>query len=281
MYRSALRSSPRIASSLRRPAVTVAGRRFASTSPADKKRTWKSSVTRLGLAVGAVYWYTTSVAFAEEPEVTTVPPPAQFSDEDLPTVEAVVAQKRREAEARLQKAAASEATPAPAKDADASGQPPPEQGSPEALEEEADQQGAFNPETGEINWDCPCLGGMAHGPCGEEFKAAFSCFVYSKEEPKGMDCIDKFQGMQDCFRKHPEIYGEELDEDEEAEAAAAASEDTPEPTAEISPAKTAAEPTTTTTTKPKTSDRETGESLPSRIYDATGDNGPPPGPDKS
>lgn len=34
---------------------------------------------------------------------------------------------------------------------------------------------------------------MAHGPCGEEFKAAFSCFVYSKEEPKGMDCIDRFK----------------------------------------------------------------------------------------
>jgi intermembrane space import and assembly protein 40 len=63
----------------------------------------------------------------------------------------------------------------------------------EGLEDEADQQGAFNPETGEINWDCPCLGGMAHGPCGEEFKAAFSCFVYSKEEPKGMECIDKFK----------------------------------------------------------------------------------------
>lgn len=61
------------------------------------------------------------------------------------------------------------------------------------LEEEADQQGAFNPETGEINWDCPCLGGMAHGPCGEEFKAAFSCFVYSNEEPKGVECIDKFK----------------------------------------------------------------------------------------
>lgn len=68
-----------------------------------------------------------------------------------------------------------------------------EPGSPEALEHEASQQGAFNPETGEINWECPCLGGMADGPCGEEFKAAFSCFVYSKEEPKGMDCIDKFQ----------------------------------------------------------------------------------------
>jgi intermembrane space import and assembly protein 40 len=64
---------------------------------------------------------------------------------------------------------------------------------PEGLEEEADQQGAFNPETGEINWDCPCLGGMAHGPCGEEFKAAFSCFVYSTEEPKGVDCIDNFK----------------------------------------------------------------------------------------
>lgn len=66
-------------------------------------------------------------------------------------------------------------------------------GSPADLEEEAGQQGAFDPETGEINWDCPCLGGMAHGPCGEEFKAAFSCFVHSTEEPKGMDCIEKFQ----------------------------------------------------------------------------------------
>lgn len=63
----------------------------------------------------------------------------------------------------------------------------------EELQEEAGQQAAFNPETGEINWDCPCLGGMAHGPCGEDFKAAFSCFVYSEEEPKGIECIDKFK----------------------------------------------------------------------------------------
>lgn len=66
-------------------------------------------------------------------------------------------------------------------------------GSPDELEEEASQQGAFNEETGEINWDCPCLGGMAHGPCGEQFREAFSCFIYSKEEPKGVDCIDKFK----------------------------------------------------------------------------------------
>lgn len=59
--------------------------------------------------------------------------------------------------------------------------------------EEASQEGAFNEETGEINWDCPCLGGMAHGPCGEEFRAAFSCFVFSKEDPKGMDCIENFK----------------------------------------------------------------------------------------
>ena len=54
-------------------------------------------------------------------------------------------------------------------------------------------QGAYNSETGEINWDCPCLGGMAHGPCGTEFRAAFSCFVHSKEEPKGMECIEHFK----------------------------------------------------------------------------------------
>ncbi|GAA6016674.1 hypothetical protein JCM10207_000144 [Rhodosporidiobolus poonsookiae] len=78
------------------------------------------------------------------------------------------------------------------------------------------QSAAFNPETGEINWDCPCLGGMADGPCGEEFKTAFSCFVYSEAEPKGIDCVEKFRGMQECFRKHPDIYGSEA-EDLEAE----------------------------------------------------------------
>ncbi|KAI1276854.1 hypothetical protein F5Y07DRAFT_365286 [Xylaria sp. FL0933] len=232
MYKAALRSAPRIASPLRQSLVASSGRRFASTVPADKRRSWKSSAARWGLAIGAVYWYSTSTVFAEEPKLTTIQPPPEFSDEDLPTVEAVVARKRLEAEARSQKAAAPESKTspesettalafqtspeAPAKDIDANGQVAPGEGSPGALEEEAAQQGAFNPETGEINWDCPCLGGMAHGPCGEEFKAAFSCFVYSEQEPKGMDCIDKFQHMQDCFRLHPEVYGEELAEDDEA-----------------------------------------------------------------
>jgi len=75
--------------------------------------------------------------------------------------------------------------------------------------------GAFNPVTGEINWDCPCLGGMAHGPCGMEFREAFSCFVYSEDEPKGINCVEKFKGMQDCFRRHPEEYAEEIADDDE------------------------------------------------------------------
>ncbi|AET40879.1 Mia40p Ecym_7022 [Eremothecium cymbalariae DBVPG len=77
------------------------------------------------------------------------------------------------------------------------------------------QESAYDPGTGEINWDCPCLGGMAHGPCGEEFKAAFSCFVYSEADPKGIDCVEKFQAMQTCFRQYPEHYAEQLKNDEE------------------------------------------------------------------
>ncbi|KAG1734719.1 uncharacterized protein EDB91DRAFT_1146505 [Suillus paluster] len=87
--------------------------------------------------------------------------------------------------------------------------------------------GAFNPVTGEINWDCPCLGGMAHGPCGPQFREAFSCFVYSEKEPKGIDCVEKFKAMQTCFREHPDVYGEEImdDDDEEESQGQATSSD--------------------------------------------------------
>ena len=30
-----------------------------------------------------------------------------------------------------------------------------------------------------------------------------------------MDCVEKFKGMQTCFKAHPEEYGDQLDEDEE------------------------------------------------------------------
>lgn len=117
-----------------------------------------------------------------------------IQDSSLPTVDAVVEEKRRrqveelaEDERKRRSAEASKAVAEEAGGADESGE------GLGGLEEEADQQGAFNPETGEINWDCPCLGGMADGPCGPQFKEAFSCFVYSKEEPKGVECIEKFK----------------------------------------------------------------------------------------
>lgn len=103
----------------------------------------------------------------------------------------------------------------------------------ESDSEEGGQAAAFNPETGEINWDCPCLGGMAHGPCGEEFKAAFSCFVYSETEPKGIDCIEKFEGMRTCFKQHPEHYKEELYEDDEPVPSTESVEKTEEATVDI------------------------------------------------
>ncbi|XP_023298424.1 mitochondrial intermembrane space import and assembly protein 40-B [Lucilia cuprina] len=73
---------------------------------------------------------------------------------------------------------------------------------------------------GEINWSCPCLGGMATGPCGVEFREAFSCFHNSEAEPKGSDCYEAFRTMQDCFTQYPSVYnksgssGDDDDEDE-------------------------------------------------------------------
>lgn len=112
----------------------------------------------------------------------------------LPTIEAIVEEKRSREAQQVEENKKTEGNierVAPA-DGQVEGEGEGEGGL-EGLEEEAGQQGAFNPETGEINWDCPCLGGMAHGPCGDEFREAFSCFVYSTEEPKGVECIDKFK----------------------------------------------------------------------------------------
>lgn len=43
--------------------------------------------------------------------------------------------------------------------------------------EEPEPVGLVRPD-GTINWSCPCLGGMATGPCGLQFREAFSCFHY-------------------------------------------------------------------------------------------------------
>ncbi|KAM9798676.1 mitochondrial intermembrane space import and assembly protein 40-like [Syngnathus typhle] len=82
----------------------------------------------------------------------------------------------------------------------------------ELVEEDPDdpyeERGLILP-SGEINWSCPCLGGMASGPCGTEFKEAFSCFHYSKEELKGSECLDQFRAMQECMQLYPELYPQE------------------------------------------------------------------------
>ncbi|XP_041835665.1 mitochondrial intermembrane space import and assembly protein 40 [Melanotaenia boesemani] len=80
-----------------------------------------------------------------------------------------------------------------------------------------EEQGLILP-NGEINWNCPCLGGMASGPCGSQFKEAFSCFHYSKEEVKGSECINQFRGMQECMQKYPELYPQEEDKESSPEA---------------------------------------------------------------
>ncbi|KAF3908344.1 hypothetical protein AA313_de0208592 [Arthrobotrys entomopaga] len=146
----------------------------------------------------------------KQPFISRAPPVEPIPEEHFATIDEVVAEKKAKAKAAADASAKNESVVAVQEGAT-------EPMSPESLEEEAGQQGAFNEETGEINWDCPCLGGMAHGPCGEEFREAFSCFVFSKEEPKGVDCIEKFKGMQTCFQKFPEIYGEPPADDEDDE----------------------------------------------------------------
>ncbi|KAI8667070.1 Mitochondrial intermembrane space import and assembly protein 40 [Fusarium sp. Ph1] len=258
MYRTTLRSASRpVIASLRSSTLRAAPRRFASTAaPADKSRTWKSSVARLGLAAAAVYYYNTSPVFAEEAASQKIAAPAAFSDDDLPTVDSVLEEKRKQI-----KKQSPEKKPAESLEPETGAQSTvAADGSPAALEEEAGQQGAFNPETGEINWDCPCLGGMAHGPCGEEFKTAFSCFVFSTEEPKGMDCIDKFQGMQECFKKYPEIYGAELADDEDGAPTPDFGDEQPAPDAQ----KTSAEPIaqSTQTSPPQEAQKESPKAQP-------------------
>ena len=34
----------------------------------------------------------------------------------------------------------------------------------------------------------------------------YKCFLDSKEEEKGSDCIESFRAMQECFSQHPEHY---------------------------------------------------------------------------
>ncbi|KAL6247759.1 Oxidoreductase [Rhinocladiella similis] len=229
MFRPAARSVLRSAApSSLAPARTVAGRRFASTSPVNTRRSWKSSAVRWGLAGAFIYYYNTSPVFAEQPQHNLLNPNLDAYEDATGTtsLEELTSRRARQAEgnaAAIKSAADSLSSENASTSVSAREEPEPHHANSVAvldgdLEQEAQNEGAFNPETGEINWDCPCLGGMAHGPCGPEFKEAFSCFVFSTEEPKGMDCIDKFQNMQQCFQRYPEVYRGELEDEEELDA---------------------------------------------------------------
>lgn len=81
-----------------------------------------------------------------------------------------------------------------------------------------DRPGLILP-NGDINWSCPCLGGMATGPCGAQFREAFSCFHYSTNETKGSECFEHFRSMQQCMAQYPNLYPVDKDDDEEHDQA--------------------------------------------------------------
>ncbi|XP_054153336.1 mitochondrial intermembrane space import and assembly protein 40-like [Oppia nitens] len=81
----------------------------------------------------------------------------------------------------------------------------------ELTDESADEPRGLILPNGDINWNCPCLGGMASGPCGYQFREAFGCFHYSTAENKGEDCVDKFTEMQDCMSQYPNLYSRDKD----------------------------------------------------------------------
>ncbi|XP_076124692.1 mitochondrial intermembrane space import and assembly protein 40-B-like [Alosa pseudoharengus] len=85
------------------------------------------------------------------------------------------------------------------------------------VENDNDNNRGLTLATGEIDWACPCLGGMATGPCGAEFRAAFSCFHFSRAEVKGSDCMQPLRDMQACFRRFPHAYRDEQQQKEKAE----------------------------------------------------------------
>ena len=73
--------------------------------------------------------------------------------------------------------------------------------------------GAILP-NGEINWDCPCLGNLPNGPCGPNFREAFSCWVENKDNEEGFaeHCFENFSKWEKCLSEHREIYKQNNDE---------------------------------------------------------------------
>ncbi|KAL9099364.1 MAG: hypothetical protein Q9163_005125 [Psora crenata] len=252
-------------------------RRFIPIAPlTTKSRSWRGRALRWGLAGGLVYWYNTSNLFAEEVAFPIANPPFPSEETSLPTLDTIAPARRKEGSSSTSSTSSPPAPDPPPSPTPQAALETTSSAGLEAAEEEASSEGAFNEETGEINWDCPCLGGMAHGPCGEQFRAAFSCFVYSKEEPKGMNCIEQFKNMQTCFRDHPDIYGGELedDDDEGWEGAEQSSPPSPGETPSPVPATSTPAPLEATSAGPEGTHNPSTSSGPSAV--ASLEKGPVP-----
>ncbi|KAG1867352.1 hypothetical protein F4604DRAFT_1656006 [Suillus subluteus] len=192
-------------------------RRYVHTNAGSSARIFKNYSTRSGLALGATVTFAAYMAWSLSSDSQRISLDAQpvSASKKLPvsTTPSLPAADSTPPPIQTEETSSETSVPVIEEDADKT----PHAAPAEAPSEEQPSGGAYNPVTGEINWDCPCLGGMAHGPCGPEFREAFSCFVYSEKEPKGIDCVEKFKAMQTCFREHPDVYGEEIMDDDDEE----------------------------------------------------------------
>jgi len=47
---------------------------------------------------------------------------------------------------------------------------------------------------------CESVQDVLKSSCGGEFRAAFECYVTSRSEPKGADCVGSFLSLQKCMK---------------------------------------------------------------------------------
>ena len=69
---------------------------------------------------------------------------------------------------------------------------------------------------GTINWECPCIQREVVGPCGVEFRTAFSAYVDMKNEgqTKPSDTfMTAIKSFNTCAGKFPEYYMPRLKDD--------------------------------------------------------------------
>lgn len=63
--------------------------------------------------------------------------------------------------------------------------------------------------------ECPCVAELRDGPCGEVFTEAFVCFIKSKAEEKGSDCVSPFIALQKCIQANQDAFAKyDLDDND-------------------------------------------------------------------